>query len=284
MQPPDSTPEFPEYNAPLPPPGETYTATRQPQTGGYGGRPPRGPVVSFDAIGEAWNILSPNIGVWVAAVLVTNIISWIPASIGYVFLFLGMFRQIQANPGSTAPPSIVLGPLLVFYLFLFISVLLTGCLSAGLVRMGLDNVRTGRVEFGRLFSTTDVLPQIIGATLLIMIGYLLGAMCCVIPGLLFVGVTMFTFPLIVEKKMGALQAISASIEILKSQMWMALAYTLVLMLITNLGSLVCCVGYFVAFPLVILSLVITYRDFYPEGEIPNYQPPAARAPLADPNS
>jgi uncharacterized membrane protein len=115
------------------------------------------------------------------------------------------------------------------------------------------------------------------------LAYFGGVVLCIIPGLLLMSLFTFVFPLILEKKMGAFQAISTSFEMLKSQMWMALAHMLVISIISQAGVLLCGIGFLITFPLFVLCIAVTYRDFYPEGAIPDYRPQAAQAPLADPN-
>jgi len=106
---------------------------------------------------------------------------------------------------------------------------------------------------------------LIGASILIGIGTQIGAMLCIIPGLILAGLWMLTLPLIVDKKMGVIEAMSASFNALKSDMLTATLFYLVLSLVAAIGALLCGVGALFTYPLFPLAIAIVYRDFFLGG-------------------
>lgn len=249
MQPPNEPPYEPSYQSPIPSP---YT----PPTSGA--VPPQGPPqVNFDVISHAWEALKPTMGVWVGAYVIYLIIS-----VG-VSMIVGQFTGGGFTPpsqsGRAAPmPNI---PLMVIGQFVNIAVSLF--LMGGLYRLAINQVRTGTANLGDMFSVMDVLPNLFIVSILSTIAIFVGALFCILPGLLIGALLMFAIPLIVDQRMGAIDAMKASIEALKSQMWMALAFAIVIGILGSIGIVLCCVGLLVTGPLSILSTATLYRDFFP---------------------
>lgn len=228
--------------------------------------PPPGPAeVNFDVITKAWEILKPNMGVWVIAFLIylgiTFTISFIIGLItgGSQTVQIptgGVPGQFPASPATPNLPVLILSNLIQFVIGQF--------LLSGIYRMAIQQVRGRAPQLGAMFSVGDVLPSVLGAAILTTLATFAGVLFCIVPGLLLSGLFMFTIPLIVDRKLGAIDAMATSFNTLKSQMWMALAFALVIGLLSGAGILLCCVGIFVTAPLGILSLATLYRDFFPE--------------------
>lgn len=292
MQTPDPNSDFPNYNDPLPPPSSPYGSQPQPEIyaaqpryapGGYQ-RPPR-PAFSLDVIGEAWRLLTPNLGIWIAAMLVNYFITNLPSGIFYMFNMRSVFSQLMTNPAG-APVSQPEFGVTYYVSSLFASLcafVLSSYMFGGMMRMAIKNVRTGQADFGLLFSATDVLPSLLGAYFLIGLAVGLGSLLCVVPGLMLGAVFICAVPLIVDRKTGAIEAIKQSYQATQAFMWAGVLYVLVLGLIAYSGFLACCVGILVTFPLAIMAVAVTYRDFFPDTEAPFQQPTYPVAPLADPN-
>lgn len=253
MQTPNEPPYQPPQESPIPSP---YVAT----TGGP--VPPSGPAqINFDVIGRAWEVLKPNIGIWIGAFLVYLIIVSVISTI--IVLLGGSGARLFPTPGEVPAgmpaqnvPVMIIGQLIQFVVSQF--------LMGGLYRMAINQVRKGTIDFGDLFSAADVLPTLLGAAILTAIATTVGFLFCIIPGLLIASLLIFTTPLIVDKKMGAIDAMRTSIDVLKPQMWMALAFALVVGLIAIAGAMLCGIGMLITVPLAFLSLAILYRDFFPE--------------------
>ena len=230
--------------------------------------PPRRAEISFDSISQAWTVLKPNLGPWIGATLIYLLV------LGAINALLPKDSRGQPQFGAA------------YSMITLLSIVIGQFFTGGLIRMAIGTVRTGRAEFGLLFSAFDVLPTLLGATLgatiLISIASIFGFALCIVPGLLLSGLFMFVVPLIVDQKRGALDAISTSFNTLKPQMWMALLYIIVIGLVGSAGVLACCVGIVVTLPLTFLALAITYRDFFDSGTPQPQGPFAPIAPIADP--
>ncbi|PQV64356.1 hypothetical protein B1R32_10537 [Abditibacterium utsteinense] len=233
-----------------------------------GALPPRGQEISFDAIGQAWKVLQPNLGTWIGAALIYGIIT----------ILLQVLQGVMIPKNANGAPQIGL----TYWILVFIGFVVGQFIIGGMMRMAINNVRTGRAELGQMFSTTDVLPSLLGAgiltTLLSGIGYLL----CIVPGLLLSGLFMFVMPLIVDKRQGAIEAIGNSFNALKPQMWMALLFVIVIGLVAGAGALACGVGLLVTAPLALIAIAITYNNLLGGGQNAAQPPMPPSAPIANP--
>lgn len=245
MQPPNEPPYQPPQQAPIPSP---YVP---PPTSGA--VPPQGPPqVNFDVISHAWETLKPNLGIWVGAYLIYFIICLA------AYLIIAQLTGSGFTPDPTPNIALMIGGQ-------FIYVTITVFLMGGLYRLAINQVRTGVANFGDMFSVVDVLPSLIATSILMIIAIGIGTLFCFIPGILIAGLLLFALPLVVDKRMGAIDAMKTSIEALKSQMWMAVAFSIVVLgLLSSVGMVLCCVGVLITGPLSILATAILYRDFFPE--------------------
>lgn len=230
--------------------------------------PSRGPEISFDSISEAWKYLQPNLGPWIGAALIYMLVT----------VALSVLQTRLSPPDANGIPQLGTA----YWLTALAGFVVGQFFIGGLLRMAIDTVRTGRAEFGLLFSAFDVLPALLGAGILTTIASFFGFLLCIVPGLLLLGLFLFVAPLIVDQRKGALDAISTSFNTLKPQMWMALLYVIVIGLLAGAGALACGVGMLVTFPLALLSLAVTYRDFFLGGATPTAGPFVPTAPIADP--
>jgi len=147
-------------------------------------------------------------------------------------------------------------------LFDLISFTISSLLIAALIRMAIKQVRGQQISIGDIFNVGDVALQVIIASFLTSIVIAIGIMLCIIPGLVATGLLLPTIPLIVDKQLGGLEAISTSINTLKSQWLMAAIFSFILGIIYMVGVLACGVGLLIAAPVAVLSIAILYRNFF----------------------
>lgn len=232
-------------------------------TGGYGPRPQ----INFDAIGEAFRLFQQQMGTWILAILITFAVQ---AGL-YLLFVVGMqalgVAALGTNPrGANAATGAITGAAIGGFLAYYVVSLVTGSLFyGGLFRMGVKQVRGESITTGDLFSATDVLGSLIGASLLIGIASGIGTMLCVLPGLIIAGLLMFTIPLIVDQRVGALTAMGMSWNALKGEIVMAPLFLFVVALLSSLGVLLCGVGLLFTYPLLPLAVSLLYRGYFGGG-------------------
>ena len=256
MQPPPNNPYEPPNSPPLPPTGVPAPATA---------------TVNTDVIGQAWQILQPQIGLWIVAMLIYGAVGGAFNGISTVVSLAG-----QQNPSA-----------ILTFLSLLISVagFIVGLLAkAGLMKMAIHQVRSGQVEIAKLFDITDIIAPILIAGILVTLATILGVAACILPGIIIaLGFSMYT-PLLVDQKADAVGSIKRSWEACKPHLGALFLLFFVLGLINLVGFCACGLGLLVTYPLTQIAIALTYRNLFgvgrSEGDMarPNFPPPPIASP------
>ncbi|HWC77307.1 MAG TPA: hypothetical protein VG778_07590, partial [Blastocatellia bacterium] len=215
----------------------------------------------------------------------------------------GIFALLFADAASRGPYGSSSGapefffPLLIFGSLLMVLVVLPAAvyLQGGMFNAAFKQLRGGKLEFRDLFSAGDRFLPLLGATILTQIIVMIGAMLCIIPGLIAAGLLMFVPPLIVERRLGVIDAIRESYELTKRKMLLFTLFALLLQLIVSAGSYVCYVGILATYPLFFTITAVAFRDCFgvpgahtfipptpaqlaPYASTPQYSPPPDQQP------
>ena len=214
--------------------------------------------ISFDVIGEAWNLFKMQMGTWIGAIFIAGILFGVVYGIGITAMVVPMIAAGAAN-GGTADVGITAK--IVQLVFTYAVTVIGFILIGGLLRMGIKQVRGENISIGDMFSVTDVLLPLLGTALLTVILGQIGTIMCIIPGFIAYGLTMFALPLVVDQRLGAIAAISQSFNMLKKDWLMATLFYFCVAFIGGIGIMGCCVGGLFTYPVFILSIALTYRNY-----------------------
>ncbi|WP_421119959.1 hypothetical protein ACE2AJ_00945 [Aquihabitans daechungensis] len=231
-----------------PPPGGPPPGYGTPPAyGAPAGGPPTGVGVG-DIVGYGWKKFQEHLGAIIVAVLIYVVII-------AVFLFLG-------NIISTAIDS-VFGSLL----FSFLQILVFSAVSIILIRAVLMIVDGKQIDNAALFSSENLGPYIIGA-ILYSLGTLIGTILCILPGIIFAFLGYYWNFYVVDKGLEPVEAIKASINLIKDNVGTVLVWAIVAWLLTAVGIALCCVGYLVAAPVVFIGNAYLFRRLNNEPVAP----------------
>jgi uncharacterized membrane protein len=140
---------------------------------------------------------------------------------------------------------------------------------AGMYRAAFKQLEGHAISVHDLWSGTDVMWQVLIANGMIMILTLAGVLLCYFPALIVGGLAYFTIPLIVRKKLTAMEGISHSFEVTKKDWIMFTLFAFVVGLIAQVGAYACYVGIVFSLPLTFTIGAVAYRDcFEPELRAP----------------
>lgn len=223
------------------------------------GQPPR--QLSLDLISQAWQKLTEQMGPWI---LTTLIVIGVGFAIGVVQTVLQLPFQMGKDPKDLSVPVLVIS--LVFGL---IQAFATAAMTGGIYQMALNHLRGYSLSPMDIFKRLDLTFLIFGATLLVGVATFFGTLFCILPGLLLATLFAFTIPLMVDRGLGVTEAMSTSFDTLKSNMWTMLGIQLILGLISFAGALACGIGLLWTTPLMILTSVLAYRQFFPDPSQPD---------------
>jgi uncharacterized membrane protein len=136
--------------------------------------------------------------------------------------------------------------------------LVIGAIQSAYLGALLDIANGEQVAIGSFFKPRNVGSVVLG-TLIVGVLTAIGYVLCVLPGLAVAIFTIFTTILIVERSLPPIDAIKASIDIVKANFVQVLLAWLIFSVITAVGSFLCGIGLIVALPVATLFLVYTYR-------------------------
>ncbi len=170
----------------------------------------------------------------------------------------------------------ILGGLIFFLLSLLCFPVVYGPLTCGMYLMIFDRMGGGRVEVNRLFAGFDYFGPSFGAGLIYialmfvaMIVTIVGFVLFVLPSLigfalsvLIQTVFLFVFQLIVDRGMGATEAISVSYNKIKGNPGEFFLLAALLCLISMAGSSVMGLGSVLTVPLTLTISAVAYRDIF----------------------
>jgi uncharacterized membrane protein len=226
--------------------------------------PPAGGGTNEYSVGAAfnwgWQKFQQNIGViligmliYVAAVVLLTLI-W-SVFVGAIFGFSGLMGRADPGAGMAAGFFGMFAGMAITGLVGFIGAFI---IQAAVTRAALAITYGERVELGLLFAT-DGLAQVALGAVILGIATSIGYLFCFIPGLIVVFFGQFFVFFALDKRLSAMDAISASFSFVNQHLATLIGFYLASLLAIMLGSLLCGIGALVAFPIVVLAQAYTYR-------------------------
>jgi uncharacterized membrane protein len=202
------------------------------------------------ALKFGWETVKANLGLMVGLTIVV----WAVSGAGQVLRFLPVLGSLG-------------------------SWLLGTIMSMGAIRIVLKFVDGGRGDFNDLFSNFDVFLDYLGATVLYWLMVLGGLCLLIVPGIYW-GIRFgFYGYFIIDRKMGAMDALKASSALTPGVKWDLFVFGLAALGINLLGALCLGIGMLVTLPTTALALGFVYRRLQ-AGGAPDLHP--AHPPLLPP--
>ena len=116
----------------------------------------------------------------------------------------------------------------------------------------------------RCSAPTSWASSSIGA-ILVGIGTAIGFLLCIIPGIIFMFMTIFWGYFLVDKKLSPVESIKASIALVNKNVGTLIGFFIACIGAYILGAIVCGIGLLVAIPVVVLSSGYMYRKLQGES-------------------
>ena len=218
-----------------------------------------------DALSWAWNKFTKNPAPLIVSMLVYSLIVGVIATIvefgvlGLADTSMSSYSADDAgfsysyNVTSLGPASIAV--LVIGYLVL----LVVAAAISSAQYVGLLGIADGQpTTIGSFFKPRYIGPMIL-LTLIVGVLVGIGYVLCVIPGLIVALFAMFAHPALVDRNLSPIDAVKASIDIVKANVGQVILVWLVAGLIAAAGVLACGVGVLISGPVASLMLVYTYR-------------------------
>lgn len=208
-----------------------------------------------EVVATAWDMFKANWGVLVAVVILTVLISTIPARI-VSFLFNVPTRvPFSLQHGWEVPPGFAWGR------FSFASILnwTIGCVAeAGALTVFIATARGQSPQIPDFFRGMSRIVQYLPTTLLWGLIVVVGLGLLVVPGVILgLGLSMAT-SFAVDRGMGPLDALRVSWVATRGQKGKLFLFYVLAVLVTFAGIAACCVGLMITWPVVSLAHAIIY--------------------------
>ncbi len=227
----------------------------------------------MESIKYGWNKFTKNAGPFVLAALLVLVVGGLISFLGQL-LAAGIFdtsttTTVDPNTGALQVEGGggLFAGLLVNGVVSFIGQLVTTLLAAGLLKMAFDVVDGKQASLGTMLEGWDKV-QLLVAAILTSILTAIGLILCVLPGIAVLFFTAFTSAFVVDRKLGAVDAIKGSFDLVKNNLGAVLVWILLAIVCTFVGALVCLVGLLVAVPVVVISQAYTMRALHGQQVAP----------------
>ena len=242
-----------------------------PMSPGYG-QPPK---IRFEVISEAWQLFTQQMSTWIISMLIMFVVMMIPGIVMGIGMVTAMgLGGLAGNRGGGV--IFGLGTMLVMFVGMVLMIVLAFILMGGMYRMAIKQIRGEPIQVSDLWSVTDVIGQLALGGLLVGLSCAVAAFACFLPAYIVGGLLMLTIPLIVDKKMSAIEAMTRSWNALKGEWLMAAVLYFVLNFIAGIGAIAIYIGMLFTYPLLFLGTALVYRDFILGGGGP---PPDSPYPV-----
>ncbi len=245
--------------------------------------------VRWEWIGEAWKLFSAEPVTWILMMLGSTlaiIIPLLPAL--FTLMASGALAGLKDTRNMAGVLAALGASLLLLLIGGIITLLISVFLGGGLYRTALNQTRGQAISVGDLFSGGESFLPLLGYAALMVGVTLLVGFITAIPGmvisrldilmslvarvlsLVITGLTLFSIPLIVDRKAGVIEAVTKSIEVTRPYLLMYTLFALVINLIGFSGFLACCVGILVTGHFYVTIPVIAYRNIFDQQNTQNY--------------
>lgn len=250
--------QFPPGSAPPPPPPP-------PPGGGVPAGGGNQPAEATAAIKYGWEKFKANWGEITVALIIGFVAIVIMSVIGYfirdsltsvdeckVNISNGTFR----TSGCESPGFFT--QLLANGIFQILYYLGTMVLQLFIIRATLMIIKGEKLEASRVMSLENFGPYVLTAILVAVLTFV-GFILCILPGIAVMFFTMFWGYFVVDKNMGPMDAIKASVDLVKDNVGAVIIFLLLSWVVTLVGFIALCVGLMVALPVVIIATGYMYK-------------------------
>ena len=242
---------------------------------------PRKVDVRWEWINQGWEMLQQQMANWILIALVALLISLLPFVPIYFFIFASLGLGSHADPQDIMRAMSQLGGrFLLNFVVSAISWVVQAFLYSGMYNAAIKQLRGGQISVADFFGGLKHFVPILGVTALIGAAQFIGSLLCCLSIVVMVaamGFFLFTYPLIVDRGLGTIPALTASLECTKQNWLMFILFGVVIHLLSSIGFLFCCIGWIITGPLLFTTITCAYRDCFgtpgDSGDYGAYTPP-----------
>ena len=223
-----------------------------------------------DWLSETFNLFGQQAGVWCLQGFLAFVIMVVPMVILWLVMFGFMASMGAASNGSPSagPPLGMIFGLLGFYVVIILAAnVVTVFMTCGMLVTAARQIRGEPISVGDLFSGGRFFFPVLVETLLGGLAAGIGALFCIVPGLMLGGLFCLGAPIAVEEHSSGTNALSRSWEVTKPYMWWYVLWQIVIGMISSIGMQLLGLGW----PLLAIGQMVAYKNAVGmAGALPGY--------------
>lgn len=226
-----------------------------PAPGGFGQAPGSGGAdVVMDGVKYGWKKFTENVGPFLIGGLIWFAGLALVLGLFYTLLIVG--AALGSDSGSSAGLGLGFG--VSTLVFVAIATLLGAFLQAAFYNASLKVAAGQKLEVNDFFKLPN-LGQALGTAILVGIATGIGYFLFVLPGIAVMIFSIFAIVIALDRGVGPVDAIKASVELVRANLVPVLLLALAVYILSSIGSFVCGVGILATFPIGTLAVVFVYR-------------------------
>jgi uncharacterized membrane protein len=194
----------------------------------------------------------------VPLVLITLVLGLGILVVQLISLPLRPTAEIDPTTGRIEGGGLFGASMIVSLLFSALTIAVQLVVQSGIIKGSLGLTRGQPISFGGAFAGINW-GNVILTALLTAAATFVGLVLCILPGLVVLFLTSYALFFVVDRDMGAVDAIKASIHLTTHNIGTLLLFFLASLAVEIIGACLCGVGLLVAIPLVVIAQAYTFR-------------------------
>jgi uncharacterized membrane protein len=199
-----------------------------------------------DVIGHAWRAFKPEWATLVFTQFLASILGGIP---NYAPGILVAAETVEIYSTEYW---------LIYTVCMLLGLVASTFFTAGMMKMWLAATRGQKPQFADMFSGGSHFLPLLGTTFLTLLVVALGYVLLIVPGIILALGLGFAGFYVVDQRMGPVDAMKASWNATKGHKGQIFLFGLVALLMVVGGYLACCIGVFVAIPVIMVAWTTIY--------------------------
>lgn len=232
---------------------------------GWGSAPPPPPPGGFAtgpegySIGNAfrygWEKFQANLGPLVLIALLVLV------GLVLINLVAAPFRptaELDPETGRIEGGGMFGAGMIVTWLFVGLTIVVQLVVQSGIIKGALGLTRGQPLTFGTAFPGINW-GNVVITSLITGVATAIGAILCILPGIVVWFLTSYALYFVIDRNMGAVDAIKASVHLTTHNLGSLVLFFLAALVVQIIGACLCGVGLLVAMPVAVIAQAYTFR-------------------------
>ena len=198
-----------------------------------------------DVLGFGWETMKRNLGFFIGLGLLVVVITYSPTIALLITKSMGLSSSSEAILSASIQ---------------VIGFLINSFIGIGTIKIALAFCDEQMPTIGTLFDAFDCFWRYLAVSILYLLIIYAGFFLLIVPGIIWAVKFSLCYYFVVDKGMGPIEALKASARTTEGAKWQLCGFGAMCGLINLLGLLCFIVGFFAAFPTVIVAVALVYRQ------------------------